>query len=102
MLTVQLLGTIVPIATAKLTGASKYGIIGSIIGAILGLILFPGLGFFEGTVAGAILGELYVLKDIQKATRAGWGTIIGTIISISLQIAFSVIFFVYILVKVIF
>lgn len=101
MILIQIFGNLVPIAAAKITGASKYGIIFSAIGGIIGIIFLPPLGLFIGIILGAIIGELYKFNDLKKAITAGWGTIIGTMISLMIQIFFSVSIFVYILVKLI-
>ncbi len=61
---------------AKRFGATKWGVAGGVIGGIIGL--FFGLpGLFLGPIAGAAAGELISGKELVKAGRAGWGTILG-------------------------
>ena len=62
---------------AKKFGASKFGIIGAVIGAFLGFIVgnFPGL--FIGPFLGAFAGELLKAKGIDRGLRAGFGAVIG-------------------------
>ncbi len=64
-------------AGAKWFGATRWGAIGGILGAIVGL--FFGLpGLFLGPLGGAILGELLGGKGLLPAGRSGWGTFLGT------------------------
>lgn len=95
----MIMGNLVPIAATKLTGASKNGIYGSIIGSIIGLLMFPPLGVFFGAAAGAMLGEYYAFKDINRSIRAGIGTTLGAIVMLALQLIFSVSVFIYFILK---
>lgn len=68
-------------AGAKRFGASRWGAIGGIAGAIVGI--FFGLpGLFIGPIAGAIAGEILAGRGLVPAGVAGWGTLLGTGISI--------------------
>lgn len=61
---------------AKRFGATKWGLAGGIVGGLAGI--FFGLpGIFLGPIAGAAAGELISGKELVKAGRAGWGTILG-------------------------
>lgn len=63
---------------AKRFGATWWGVVGGILGGVVGL--FFGLpGLFLGPVIGAIGGELIGGKQLVKAGRAGWGTVLGTL-----------------------
>ncbi len=69
-------------------GASKYSIIGAAIGAIAGM--FFGLpGIILGPFIGAVVGELYVRRDLQAAGRAGFGAWIGLIAGTAAKIAIT-------------
>lgn len=62
---------------AKWFGASRWGAIGGILGATVGL--FFGLpGLFLGPLVGALLGELLGGKGLLPAGQSGIGTVIGT------------------------
>lgn len=62
---------------AKWFGASRWGAIGGILGATIGI--FFGLpGIFIGPLAGALLGELLGGKGLLPAGQSGLGTVIGT------------------------
>ena len=70
---------------AKRFGATRWGLAGGIIGGLVGL--FFGLpGLFLGPVIGAIGGELVGGKELVKAGRAGWGTILGTLAGVVAKI----------------
>lgn len=77
MLLAQALDILSGAMGAKYFGATRWGAIGGILGAIVGL--FFGLpGLFIGPLAGAILGELLGGKGILPAGKSGWGTFLGT------------------------
>ena len=63
---------------AKHFGASKWGAVGVIVGASLG-VFFGIIGLFIGPVIGAIAGEFAAGKRMIEAGRAGWGTLLGNI-----------------------
>jgi uncharacterized protein YqgC (DUF456 family) len=82
---------------AKHFGATKWGGLGAIVGAVVGM--FFGLpGLFAGPVIGAIVGEFIAGKRMLEAGRAGWGSFLGnlggTIGKLLIGIIMIVIFFV--------
>ena len=64
---------------AKRFGASRKGIIGSVVGAVVGLFLFPPFGFLIGAVLGAVGGELLGGRAFEEALRAAVGVLLGTL-----------------------
>lgn len=62
---------------AKLFGSSKKGIWGAFIGTFIGLFVFPPLGILLGPWLGAVIGEYLELGDLNKAFKAGIGTVVG-------------------------
>lgn len=98
---ITIFGSIIPVLSTKLTGASKYGLIGSAMGTFLGIIFFPPIGAFLGAFFGAMLGELYILSDIKKAMNASYGSLVGTLFIVAIQIVFSVSVFIYTIIRII-
>lgn len=66
---------------ARRFGATRWGTLGAIAGAIVGL--FFGLpGLLVGPVLGALAGEIFSGKQLVKAGRAGWGALLGNLAGI--------------------
>ncbi len=62
---------------AKYFGATRWGAVGGILGALVGL--FFGLpGLFLGPIVGVLAGELLGGKGILPAGKSTWGSVIGT------------------------
>lgn len=62
---------------AKRFGASKFGIIGSILGLVAGLITLGPVGLILGPIIGSVSGELFTGKSFNKAVKIGFGSLIG-------------------------
>lgn len=92
---VLLLENFIPAYTTKKYGGSVYGVTGSTIGMILGMLFFPPIGFFLGTLVGAFIGEFIYKQDITIALKSAWGSFIGFLtgtaikVTIAAMIAFS-------------
>ncbi len=63
---------------AKYFGATKWGALGAILGALVGLF-FGIIGLFAGPVIGAVAGEFIGGKRMIDAGRAGWGSLLGNV-----------------------
>jgi uncharacterized protein len=71
---------------ARRHGSSPRAMLGAALGAVVGL--FFGLpGLLLGPFAGALLGELTARRDLQAASRAGWGATIGLALGIAAKLA---------------
>ena len=81
---VIVLDYLIPIWTGKKFGATRLGIIGSIVGMFAGIFFTP-VGMIAGTIAGAILGDLIAGKSGAHATKSGIATFFGTLVSIGLK-----------------
>jgi len=64
---------------AKAFGASRWAVIGATLGLLVGLFLGP-VGIVLGPVIGAVVLELWKDPDLEKALRAGVGTLVGFLI----------------------
>lgn len=62
---------------AKWFGATRWGAIGGIAGALVGLFFFP-LGLFLGPMIGVLAGELLGGKALLPAGKSSAGTLLGT------------------------
>ena len=63
---------------AKYFGATRWGAIGGIVGAIVGIFWGP-VGLIVGPLAGVLLGELLGGQGLLPAGRSTWGTLVGTL-----------------------
>ena len=86
---VTLLDYVVPACGAKKYGASRIGILGSILGMLIGLIFFPPWGMLPGAFLGALVAELLVGKKSDAAFKASFGVFVGTIFGVGLKLVAS-------------
>lgn len=77
-----------PIWTAKKFGATRQGIIGSIIGMLLGIFFTP-IGMIGGLIAGAIIGDMIAGRSRGEAVKSGLATFFGTLVTIGVKIIVS-------------
>ena len=75
--------------TAKKYGASRYGLIGGILGGILGLIAFGIPGLIIGQLAGVILGEMYFGKQMKESFTSGFAMFVGYILGSTVKVFFA-------------
>lgn len=71
---------------ARRLGASRWGVIGAVIGALLGLF-FGFAGVIIGPFVGAVGGELLARRGLAEASRAGAGAWIGLVLSVAARLA---------------
>ncbi len=62
---------------AKKYGATRWGLIGSVIGGIAGFFMGGIIGLIFGPFFGAVLLELVFGKDFSSAFKSGIGTLVG-------------------------
>jgi uncharacterized protein YqgC (DUF456 family) len=62
---------------AKYFGATRWGAVGGLIGAVVG-IFFSLPGIFIGPLVGVLVGELIGGKQLVDAGKSTWGTLLGT------------------------
>jgi len=88
VLIVSVLDFLLPVWIAKKFGASREGMIGSIIGMFLGMV-FPPVGIIFGLVAGAVIGDMIAGKSIGDAVYSGFGNALGTLFSTGFKLMVS-------------
>ncbi|MEK6766173.1 MAG: DUF456 domain-containing protein [Planctomycetota bacterium] len=76
---------------AKKFGATKWGLIGSVIGGIAGFFTGGIVGLIFGPFFGAVLLELIFGKDLRGAFKSGAGTLVGFIGGAIAKLAIGVI-----------
>jgi uncharacterized protein YqgC (DUF456 family) len=62
---------------AKKFGATRWGVLGGLVGTILGMFFFP-WGLLLGPVLGVLAGELIGGQELVRAGKSTWGTVLGT------------------------
>lgn len=72
---------------AKKYGASKRGLLGSLLGGTLGLFLLPPFGFLFGAALGAFVGEFVIEKKSKEtAFKAAKGVVAGFLLGFVIKI----------------
>ncbi|OGE74541.1 MAG: hypothetical protein A3K06_02240 [Candidatus Doudnabacteria bacterium RIFCSPHIGHO2_01_52_17] len=90
-----------PVLAAKGYKASRLGVIGSFVGAIVGLWFGP-LGIIVGPFVGAFVGEYFFNPDAARALRSAWGTFVGFVVGTVFKLVVTVaiaFYFVYALIR---
>jgi uncharacterized protein len=85
---VLVLDYMIPVWGAKIFGATKYGIWGSIIGMLAGIFLTP-IGMIGGLLIGAIAGDMLAGKQPLEALKSGAGTFLGTMAGMLVKLVVS-------------
>ena len=95
---ISIIDYIVPAYFTKLTGGSKAGGWGSIIGLFVGLI-YPPVGMILGALAGAFIAELvFAKKDTATSLKSALGAFLGFIFGTGAKLVASGIMLFYIFV----
>jgi hypothetical protein len=76
-------------------GGSKEAVWGSVLGGVLGIFLMGPFGLIFGPFIGAVAGELYLKKPLEKAFRVGVGTLIGFLGGYILKLAIEIVMIVW-------
>ena len=89
---------IVPAFFTKVTGGTKYGGWGAIIGLFVGLV-WPPVGMIAGSLLGAFLAELiFAEKDLKTSLKSSIGAFLGFIFGTGAKLICSGIMMYYIIV----
>ncbi len=76
---------------AKKYGATRWGLIGSVIGGIAGFFMGGIIGLIFGPFFGAVLFELIFGKDLKGAFKSGVGTFVGFLGGVIVKLVISVV-----------
>ena len=85
---------------AKKYGATRWGLIGSVIGGIAGFFMGGIIGLIFGPFFGAVLFELIFGKDLKGAFKSGVGTLVGFLGGVIVKLVISVVIIGIFLIKV--
>jgi uncharacterized protein YqgC (DUF456 family) len=74
-------------AGSKWFGGSRWGALGAVIGAIMGMFFFP-IGLLAGPLVGAFVMEIaFAKKQTRPAVVSGVGSVVGTLAGMGIKIA---------------
>lgn len=88
--------------TTKKVGASRYGLIGALIGGIVGFMTLNIIGLLLGQFLGAILGELLTKTELKQSFRIGLATFIGYILGVVAESTIAIIMILIFILKIVF
>lgn len=98
VIVVSVLDYIVPAYFTKLTGGSKYGGWGAVIGLFVGLV-YPPVGMIFGSLLGAFVAELiFAGKDTATSLKSAFGAFLGFLFGTGLKLITSAVLLFYIIV----
>ncbi|ANE45057.1 membrane protein [Paenibacillus swuensis] len=84
----------------KKFGGNRASVIGATIGLIIGPFVIPVVGLIAGPFIGAVIGEVISGTEINRALKAGWGSVVGLlssiVVKVILQAIMIVLFFIWI------
>ncbi len=82
---------LVLLASAKKTGASKWGVLGALLGALIGMVIGGPVGLIVGPFVGVLLFEIVLNKsELLPAIKSGSGTVLAFFASIVLKTGVNV------------
>lgn len=87
---VLILDYTIPVFSARIFGATKTGIRGSIVGMVVGMFFTP-VGMIGGLLLGAIIGDLMEGRSLSQATLSGAGTLLGALAGILIKTIVAVV-----------
>ncbi|WP_295833157.1 DUF456 domain-containing protein [uncultured Winogradskyella sp.] len=91
-LLIFILDYIIPVVGTKRFGGSKSGMIGTSLGLVVGLLSPIPFGIIIGPFLGAIIGELMHKNDVNRATKAAFGSFIGFVTSTFLKFIIAIVY----------
>ena len=98
VIVVSVLDYFVPAYFTKLTGGSKAGSWGAIVGLFIGLIV-PPIGMIVGSLLGAFAGELlFAGKDAGTSLKSAFGAFLGFMFGTGLKLICSAVMLFYLVI----
>lgn len=91
MALVMAIDFLAPMLGAKKYEASKYGILGAVLGLIVGIIVFGFWGIIIGPFVGAFSFELMAKRQLKGAFKSAIGTFVGFIAGTLMKVIFILI-----------
>jgi uncharacterized protein YqgC (DUF456 family) len=85
---VSVVDTISGVGGARRFGASRWGMLGALLGALVGLPLGL-IGLAAGPLIGAVAFEYLKDPDFRRASRVGAGTLIGFVVGTAVKYALA-------------
>ncbi|ABK99405.1 DUF456 domain-containing protein [Pelobacter propionicus] len=73
----------------KKFGGSRRAMLGAALGGVVGMFLGPA-GILLGPFVGAVLGEMSLDRSLDRAGRAGFGTVVGLAIGVAGKLAIAI------------
>lgn len=98
----MVLDVVAPVIGAKKFQASRYGIIGSVMGLFIGIFIFGPLGIVLGPFLGTLIGELLFGRSEEMALQSAWGALIGFLAGGAVKLALITVMFGYLIFALIF
>ena len=89
LILVSVLDYVAPIWFTNLTGGSKQGTRGSMIGMLAGLFFFPPWGLIFGPFIGAFIGELVANSGKKKAFKVAFMSFLGFILTTGMKLIYG-------------
>ena len=97
VIVVSVLDYLVPAYFTKMTGGSKYGSTGAIVGLFIGLVV-PPVGMILGSLLGAFAAELlFAGKDTSASLKSAFGAFVGFLFGTGLKLITCAVMLFYII-----
>ena len=95
---VSIVDYLVPAYFTKLTGGSKWGSWGAIVGLFIGLI-YPPVGLIVGSLLGAVMGALvFAGKDAATSLKSAFGAFLGFMFGTGIKLICAAVMLFYIII----
>ncbi len=76
---------------ARLCGASRWGILGAVIGVVIGLFVGGPVGLVLGPLVGAVALEALSGRPLGLALRSGVGVLVGYVLGTAAELALALV-----------